>query len=158
MNIIKFLVAEFHNYRITRILKRAIVEDELIAKLSHTFGVQFRTDWIGRIYAVINPAIQDGKFNPDQIFEYTESGPDNTEFIKRWTMERLIVMDSFLKINNLFDILTYDLRKLDEYGNYLLVISPVTLPNVLKYGKYAMYELIGLMIIGATIGKYLITK
>lgn len=146
MFITKFFISWNEHRKITKILKKAYKDDEIIAKLSHTFGVQFRKDWIGRVYAIINPAIQDGKFNPEQTFEYTELGYNNDEYIKAWTMERLLAMESFLKTNDLFDMLTYELNRIDEYGNHLLILSPVTLNGTRAALNKAVFEMIGLCI------------
>lgn len=153
MHIYKFLISAYRNHRITKILRKSYKEDELIAKLSHTFGVQFDQDWAGRVYAVINPVIRDGKFNPEQTIEYTSSGRDNGEYIRQWVMERLILMDSFLKSNDLFDILTYEIREIDGYGNNLLILSPITLKETLTEAKKAGWELVGLGVVaGLLIG------
>lgn len=147
MYIIKFLIAFIKNKRIQNALNDAYKNDSIIEKLSYTFGVQFRKDMIGRLYAVINPVIRDGQFQIEQTFEYTEVGYNNDEFIKKWMVERLLAMDAFLKTNNLFDILSYKLNKLDEYGNYLLILMPYTLENVKQTGKKALIEFIVLIFI-----------
>lgn len=147
MYIIKFLIAFIKNKRIQNALNDAYKNDSIIEKLSYTFGVQFRKDMIGRLYAVINPVIRDGQFQIEQTFEYTEAGYNNDEFVKKWMVERLLAMDAFLKTNNLFDILSYKLNKLDEYGNYLLILMPYTLENVKQTGKKALIEFIVLIFI-----------
>lgn len=151
MFISRFIISWARNYQVSKLLNRAYKDDEIIAKLSHTFGVQFNQDWIGRLYAVINPAIRDGKFYPEQTFEYTEKGYDTQEYVKSWTMERLMAMDNFLKTNNLFDMLTYDLRKLDDYGNHLFILSPITLPQTLQRSTAAIIEFILLLVAGGFI-------
>ena len=40
-----------------------------------------------------------------------------------------------LVTNNLFDLLTYDIKKLDEYGNYLFVMKSITFDDFWKYTK-----------------------
>lgn len=134
-------------------MAKAYKEDELISKLSYVFGVQFRIDRAGRLYAVINPAIRDGKYDPSQALEYTESGYDNTEHAKKWIMERLILIDNFIKANNLFDLLTYDIRAIDQNQNYLLVLSPITWEPVVDAARKIWIDLlaIGGLVAGAVI-------
>ena len=37
--------------------------------------------------------------------------------------------------NNLFDLLTYEIKKLDDYDNYLFVIKPITFDDCKKWTK-----------------------
>lgn len=140
MHIYRFIRAFIENRRYQKILDKAYQDEELIAKLSTIFGVQFRRDWVGRLYAVINPAIKDGQFDQTQIFEYSAGGYDTTEHAKQWVVERMIMVENFIQTNNLFDVLTYDVQSLDENGNYLLIILPITLPDVLNNIKGACWE------------------
>ena len=91
---------------------------------------------IGRLYVVINPNIKNGKFETnDQIFEYNDVGLDNSTYVEKWIMQRLNVAKSFIQANNLFDLLTYEIKKIDDYDNFLFIMMPITLPDVLKYMK-----------------------
>ena len=70
------------------------------------------------------------------IYEYDENGLNNYAFIERCIMSKLNIAQSFIQTNNLFDLLTYKIEKLDEYDNYLFIIEPITLYDCLKYTKY----------------------
>lgn len=140
MHLYRFIKGYFENRKYQKILDEAYEQDQLIAKLSSLFGVQFRRDWIGRLYAVLNPAIRDGKFDNTQAFEYAEGGYDTTEHAKQWIVERTIMMERFIQTNNLFDALVFDVKKLDDNGNYLFIIMPSTLPEVLMNIKGATIE------------------
>jgi len=139
------------NIKYQRVLNDAYEKDQTIAKLSYALGTQVKRDWIGRLYAVVNPAIRDGKFDQSQAFEYTQEGYDTTEHAKEWVMGRLFVVENFIKAENLFDVLAYDFKKLDEHGNYLIVFYPITLPDTLKSAKRALVEL---GVIGAGLATY----
>lgn len=152
MHLYKLIRGIIENNRYQKILDAAYEQDQLIAKLSHTFGVQFRRDWVGRLYAVVNPAIKDGKFDNTQIFEYAQGGYDTTEHAKQWIVERTVMMENFIQTNNLFDALVFDVKRLDNNGNYLFMLMPVTLPQTLQNIKGSIYELIfGSVAIGAII-------
>lgn len=137
----------FEHTRYQKILNEAYEREELIAKLSTIFGVQFRKDWMGRLYAVVNPAIKDGKFDTSQVFEYTQEGYDTTEHARQWMLERTIAMEGFIQTNNLFDALLFDIKKLDDSGNYLFILSPTTFPEVADNIKGAVWELVGLAVL-----------
>lgn len=132
----RFFAYLIKNIKYTRLLNKIYNSENLLENLSQLFGVTFKKDWIGRVYAVINPNIQDGKYNPStQIFEYRENGLDNTTYIHNWIMERMNVAEQFIQTQNLFDILTYNIKKLDQYDNYLFIIQPITLSDCLEYSK-----------------------
>jgi hypothetical protein len=93
-------------------------------------------DWVGRIYTVINPNIIDDKFDINtQIFEYNEEGLSNSVYIERWIMGKFNLVKDFIMANNLFDLLTYEIKKLDDYDNYLFVIKPITFDDCMKWTK-----------------------
>lgn len=115
------------------ILKKVYKQENLIQGISEMFGTEFKEDWVHRIYAVINPNIINNKYdNTSTIFEYGENGFDDKIFIERWIMERMNAISRFIRVNNLFDLLTYKINKLDNYNNYLFIIQPITLDDFFK--------------------------
>lgn len=119
-----------------KILNDVYKNENLIDNLSSLFKVQFKKDWVGRIYAVFNPHVQEGIFNPNnQIYEYTERGLVNDAYVEAYILNQLNIAKQFIKANNLFDLLTYRLEKLDEDDNYLFIIEPITWDDCKKYSK-----------------------
>jgi hypothetical protein len=130
---IKYLYTYIKYYKI---LNEVYREENLLENLSSLFKVEFKKDWIGRIYAVFNPHIQDGIFNQNnQILEYTNEGLINNSYIESYIMSQLNIAKQFIKANNLFDLLTYKLIKIDEHDNYLFIIQPITLEDCISYIK-----------------------
>lgn len=150
MIIYRFIKYLWLNIKYTRILKRVYQNENILENLSILFKSNFKIDWIGRVYTVINPNLtEDGEFDINtQIFEYGEEGLNNRAHVERWIMQRLNVASNFIQANNLFDLLTYDIRRLDEYDNYLFTIEPITLNDCLKYTKYFCILLALLLVIG----------
>ena len=148
MHIYKLIRALIANRRYKKVLDEVYEQDQIIAKLSTMFGTQFYKDRVGRLYAVINPAVKDGKYDYGQVFEYTQEGYDTSEHMTQWIMQRLIMIEGFIQANNLFDLLSFKVEKLDENGNYLFIIYPITLPDVLDNIKGACWELGGLVALG----------
>lgn len=134
------------HWKYSRLLKNIYRSENLIQNLTQLFGVQFRTDWVGRIYAVFNPNIQNGKFDQNtQIFEYNEHGFDNSMLVEKRIMEMLSIASKFIRAKNLFDLLTYKIKKLDDYDNYLFIIQPITLDDYRKNIK--KLGIIGIIVI-----------
>lgn len=124
------------NIKYTKLLLKIYKDEQLIEKFSQLFGTEFRIDWVGRIYAIINPNIINDKFDMNtQIFEYGEQGFSNDPYIEKWIMTKFNLIKDFIMANNLFDLLTYELKKLDDYDNYLFVIKPITFDECKKWTK-----------------------
>lgn len=130
-----------------KILNGVYKNENLLDNLSALFKVQFRKDWVGRVYAVFNPHIQEGVFNPNnQIYEYTEKGLVNDAYVEAYILNQLNIAKQFIQANNLFDLLTYRLKKIDENDNYLFIMEPITWGDCKKYTKWfiILYSIIGI--------------
>lgn len=148
-----FLKNLYLNIKYTKLLTRIYKDEQLLYKFSQLFGTEFRIDWVGRIYTVINPNIIDDKFDVNtQIFEYTETGLSNKPYVEKWIMTRFNIIKDFIMANNLFDLLTYEIKKIDEYDNYLFVIKPITFDDCIKWTKifgitYSILAIIGVILL-----------
>ena len=132
----KFIKNFILNTKYSTIIRKVYEEDDMINKLSQLFDTEFRMDWVGRLYCVINPNIIENKFDVNtQVFEYGENGLNNNVYIEKYIMTKLNAIKDFVIANNLFDLLTYHIEKLDEYDNYLFVIEPITFQDFKKWTK-----------------------
>lgn len=151
MIIYRFFKYLFLNIKYTKILNKVYETENILPNLSELFNTTFKKDWIGRLYAVINPNLLGEDFDINTIiYEYGDNGLNNKAFVERWIMQRLNIAQSFIQVNNLFDLLTYDIKKLDEYDNFLFIIEPITLQDCLKYTKYFSILLSVLIVFGIT--------
>ena len=122
------LIRNIKNYIIhKRVIKKIIKEENLLQNLSKLFTVNnytvnFKQDWIGRIYAVVNPIAQDPN---SRIFEYDEHGMNVKSFVEKWLIEHMIAADNFVKNHELFDILIYNIEQLDDNYNFLFTLTPI---------------------------------
>lgn len=148
MIIYRFIKYLFQNIKYTKILNKVYKDENLLNNLSELFRVEFRKDWIGRIYAVFNPHIQTGIFDPNnQIYEYDENGLTNKPYVESYIFNQLNIAKQFIKANNLFDLLTYKIKRLDDNDNYLFIMQPFTLDDCIKYSKLFTILIISLLII-----------
>lgn len=153
MVLYKFLKYLILNIRYTKILKKIYKDEDILNRFTQLFGTEFRIDWVGRIYTVINPNINNAQIDVNtQIFEYGENGLSNTVYIEHWIMQKLNVVKDFIMANNLFDLLTYNIDKLDNYDNYLFVIKPITFDDCAKWTKiftivYSVIAVIALILL-----------
>ncbi len=136
----------------SRMINEAMEEDGVSDGLSRLFqGAVFRRDRGGRIYAVINPMINNGKYDPSGVVIDEETGSWK-EWMDEWVMQRMIAAQAFIRANNLFELLTYELTPLDDSGNCLLVLAPLTLQPLLDAARTTLKWLGVCAVIGAVIG------
>lgn len=129
----KFFQSMHMHWKYSKILRKVYKNENIIENLSKLFGVQFKQDWVGRIYAVINPYVRNGQYDPNAvIFEYDQSGLNDSFNIEKKIMDLMIVASRFIRTNNLFDMLTYEIKKLDDVGNYLFIIKSITYDDFIK--------------------------
>ena len=137
------------NIKYSKLLNKIYKEERILENLSEMFSVSFKKDWIGRVYAVLNPNLNNGKFESStQVYEYNENGLDNSVYVEQWVMKNLNIASQFIKNNDLFDILTYSIKKLDDDENYLFIIQPITLEDCLKWSKRMGWMFCSLFIAG----------
>lgn len=142
-NFFKYL---YLHIRYNILLNEIYKHENLISNLSKLFGHEFKKDWVGRIYTVINPYIVNGQFNNDYISEVGDDGSNQDAFIEQYVMQKLAIAEKFIYSNNLFDLLTYKIIRLDNYDNYLFVMKPLTYDNFIKWSK-AMIVLLAISIL-----------
>lgn len=145
---IKYLILHL---RYTKILKKVYKDENLLDNLSSLFKIPFKMDWMGRVYAVFNPHIQDGVFNPNnQIYEYDENGLTNKAYVESYIMNQLNTAKRFIQASNLFDLLTYKIKKIDDFDNYLFIMQSITYEDFKTATKrfLRMFLIICLIIVG----------
>lgn len=153
----KFITNLLLNIKYTKLIKNVYKEDDLLNKLSKLFGSEFRMDWVGRIYTVINPNIIDDQLDLNtQIFEYNENGFSNNVYVEKYIMTKLNAIKDFVIANNLFDLLTYRIEKLDKYDNYLFIIEPITFEDCKKWTKIFSITYSILIVVAIVACKFLI--
>lgn len=148
----KFIKNLILNIKYTKLLKQIYKDENLLQKFSQLFSTEFRLDWVGRIYTVINPNILKDKFDVNtQIFEYGENGFTNEPYIEKYIMTKFNLVKDFIMANNLFDLLTYEIKRIDEYDNYLFVIKPITFDECKKWTKIFVGVYSAIIIVGVTL-------
>lgn len=135
----------FNFLRYNRYIRKAIKAEYLLDKLKYLFGGrEFRQDWIGRVYTVVNPNVDNINAGGNtMIFE------DGKPMVEKWLMDNMNLMSQFITTNNLFDVLTYKIKKLDEDDNYLIVLQNVFYESAKKELKWIS---IGAVVLGFLAG------
>lgn len=124
-----------------KIVIKVFKTENLLKSLSYLFNSEFRMDWVGRVYTVLNPMVQD--INDPTIgssvavYEFTQDGSLSKQmWVEKWIMDRLYAAKQFIQTNNLFDIMTYNITKIDDNENYLLVLKPLYFEEAKQWTKH----------------------
>ena len=130
-------IAEY--IKVKKVINGVIKNENLLENLSNLFTSQnknykvtFKKDWLCRIYAVVNPVAADPS---SRIFEYDQDGTNISTFLKNWVIQIMVIAEQFVKNKMLFDLLTVDIKQLDENSNFLIVFSPIGCAKFIKAVK-----------------------
>ena len=150
-NFIKTLI---YYIKYCKILKDAYYKEGLLKNLNMALNTDFSMDWVGRLYTVLNSNIL--AMNNDSvagsssiIYEFTVDGElSDRAHIEKWIMDRMNFLNMFIQQNALFDIITYTLTKIDDNGNWLLVLEPLNFQDMKKWTKrFAILMLVIIIIL-----------
>lgn len=113
-----------------KIISHCIKNEKLLENLYNATKINFKADNINRIYGVANIN------NEDLILEYNVNNETYSidMFIEKFIMTRMNILSNFILSNNLFEVLTYKIKKIDDY-NYLIVFENIFLQKLFKYSK-----------------------
>ena len=136
----KYLI-QFIQYN--KALSKVYREENIVENLSRTLETTFKVDWVNRLYTIFNPNLKNGVFDrSNPIYSYNEQGLNTDEFVRQYIMTKLSAADHYINATNLFELGTYELKKLDNYDNYLFIIKPLPLDNFLKYSKLMIIPIV----------------
>ena len=98
--------------------------------LKEYLNVEIKKDWIGRLYGVVNPNInEEGKFDVTRtIIEFDDDNTNNKEYVKHWAHKQLYIIGEVFKIENLYHFIDLEFKHVGpkEADNYLLVFDIVS--------------------------------
>ena len=118
----------------------------------------FKCDWIGRLYAVINPNIDiDNKLNlTNTIIEFDDDRTNNEVYVNNWIFKQLNLVADVFRLQNIYSYITLDIKKVGpiEFDNFLVVFDLAsrvelhkTFLKILK--QLLLYILITAIVIGS---------
>ena len=121
----------------------------------------FKCDWIGRLYAVINPNIDiDNKLNlTNTIIEFDDDRTNNEVFVNNWIFKQLNLVADVFTLHNVYSYITLKINKVGpkEHDNFLVVFDLASREELHKIIlKIVKQLLLYIMITSIVIGSILI--
>lgn len=128
-----------------------LYSDELKLVLKKYLKTDFRKDWIGRLYGVVNPNINENKYDFNNIVvEIDGDNTNNNEYVRNWVYRQMKLVGGLFKIQKLYDYISVDFEHVGpEYmDNYLVVFDVVSRKVFAQSFKRFLKRLFILGIIG----------
>lgn len=119
--------------------------------LKEYLNVNIKKDWIGRLYGIINPNINEkGEFDfTKTIIELDGENTNNNEFIKHWTYKQLNLIGQVFSIENLYHFIDLEFKHVGPKNgdNYLIIFDVVSRKRFTKeFKKFSIHLLCYLII------------
>lgn len=112
-------------------------------------------DWIGRLYGIINPAIDiDGNLNvSSMIIEIDDNNTNNNEYVKNWIYRQLNLVNNLFKIERLYEYIVMDVRHVGPatHDNYLVVFDLASRKYMARCLRHFLIQLFIYIIIAVII-------
>ena len=116
-----------------------------------------KIDWLGRVYGIVNPAINEkGEFDFNgMVFEIDGANTNNNTWIENWLYKQMILVENVfgLERTGFFDIISAETRHVGPINadNYLVIFDIVSRKMMSKkwrrvLGQSILYGIIGLLI------------
>ena len=114
--------------------------------------VELQRDWIGRLYGVINPAIDiDGNFNINNvIIEIDGNLTNNNEYVKSWLYKQLHLIQELFNFEHFYNYISMDLRHVGPPigDNYLVIFDIASRKNIGIYFRRILLQACFYAIVG----------
>lgn len=118
---------------------------EFIFVLNKYLKSNFKVDWLGRLYGIINPNINDkGEFDiSSMIMEIDGENTNTNEYVKYWTYKQLQLIQDLFKLHKMYDYISIEFEHVGptNMDNYLIIFDIASrqlftssLKKVLKHG------------------------
>lgn len=119
-------------------------------------NVDLSSDWIGRLYGVINPNLDiNGKFDPStMIIEVDGDNTNNNEYVHSWIYKQLNLVSSVFHFDDMYDAINIDIKYVgpENHDNYLIVFDFVNRIELASWRKKMIWHITILAIIAIVLG------
>lgn len=160
------LIRKFTNWTLVSSLIRAIywtfcyikdwrlVEESLHGNgfrslLKHYLKMDSRIDWLGRVYGVVNPAINEkGEFDYNgMVFELNGVNTNNQTWVENWLYKQMILVNNIFDVQKtgFFDIIDANVKHVgpENADNYLIVFDIASRKEMVRRWKRVLLQGIG---------------
>lgn len=134
------------------IVAESLYSEAFVKVLLRYLNKDFKKDWIGRLYAVINPNIDiNGKLNfNNTVIELDDQRTNNQAYVENWIYRQLELVANVFKIHNMYSYISLGIEHVGpkSHDNYLVVFditARIEFTNAIKsfLKHFLVYGLVG---------------
>lgn len=141
-----FIRCSIEYSKINRTVGVVFHSDDMKLILKKYLKADFKEDWIGRIYGVVNPAInKDGEYDISSvIMELDDDKTNNENWVSAWIYRQLMMVSSLFKLDKLYDYINLEIEHVgpSNMDNFLLIFDLISRKNFVKSIKMLIINLI----------------
>jgi len=114
--------------------------------LKKYLNIDVDSDWLGRLYGVINPLIDiNGKINiNNMVIVLDGENTNNNDQVQYWAHKQLMLIAELFKIEKLYDYIDLEFKHVGPANadNYLLIFDIVSRKLFAKYWKKVLGHIV----------------
>lgn len=139
-----------------RAVEESLHGDAFRVLLKKYLKMDRRIDWLGRVYGVVNPSINEhGEFDYNgMVFELDGVNTSTNTWVENWLYKQMILVSNVFDINKtgFFDIISADIRHVgpENADNFLIVFDIVARQEMAKRWKRVFWQAFAYAAVAAT--------
>lgn len=132
-----------------RLVEESLHGDGFRSLLKHYLKMDSRIDWLGRVYGVVNPAINEkGEFDYNgMVFELNGVNTNNQTWVENWLYKQMILVNNIFDVQKtgFFDIIDANVKHVgpENADNYLIVFDIASRKEMVRRWKRVLLQSIG---------------
>ena len=143
MNIFKYgilyrtydMIRSYWTYKKTKkAIKEVFYGDDFKYVIKTYLNVDLDKDWLGRLYGVVNPNIDNnGNLNLNNVIIEIDGNNTNTnEYVKTWIYKQLNLMGQLFNMRNLYANINMEIEHIgpENEDNYLIIFENADRPEM----------------------------
>ena len=129
-----------------RYVEQSLHGDGFRTILKRFLKMDARIDWLGRVYGVVNPAINDnGEFDYNgMVFELNGVNTTNQSWVENWLYKQMLLVNNVFDVekSGFFDIIDVSINHVGPYNadNYLIVFDIATRKEMSRRWKRVFWQ------------------
>lgn len=124
-----FLRSSIRYIKLNKSVGKIFHSNDFKLLLRKYLNINVKTDWLGRLYGIINPIIDvNGNLNiSTMVIEIDGNDTNNSEWVKNWLYKQLNLTSQLFKLEKLYDYISMDIEHVGpiEMDNYLIIFDLV---------------------------------
>ena len=129
-----------------RLVEESLHGDGFHSLLKHYLKMDSRIDWLGRVYGVVNPAINEkGEFDYNgMVFELNGVNTNNQTWVENWLYKQMILVNNIFDVQKtgFFDIIDANVKHVgpENADNYLIVFDIASRKEMVRRWKRVILQ------------------